>query len=322
MDLLSAMDRQTIEGNINMYKNLSPSALGINGRQSEMIELALTHRAKGLEIDMQALQRQVESGGFEYASRFVTSAGIKVAPFEVPMRWNDDEIAFKTDLQTSKPLLETAQKLGCLGCTITVKPFSESQPYHENFEFHRERIAAVAEALKNYDLKLGLAFLAPAHHRQDKPQTFLCTADALLTLMKTTVSDNVGVVVDSWHWQIGGGTAAHLADLSAEQILEVRLADVPEDIDLETITEDQRRLPGTTAASLAADFLKVLSAKAYKGPVTPSAAPDQVSARKRDQIVRQAFEAVDNLILAATEPETETPACKDDDSRVTASVAN
>lgn len=303
-----------------MYKNLSPSALGISGRQSEMIELALTHRAKGLEMDMQALQRQVESSGFEYASRFVTSAGIKVAPFEVPLRWKDDEIAFKTDLQTSRPLLETAQKLGCVGCTITVQPFSESQPYHENFEFHRERIAAVADALNNYDLKLGLAFLAPAHHRQDKPQTFVCTADALLTLMKTTVADNVGVIVDSWHWQIGGGSAAHLADLSAEQIVEVRLSDVPEDVDLETITEDQRLMPGTTEASLAADFLKVLSAKEYKGPVTPSAAPDQVSARKREQIVRQAFEAMDNLMEAATKPET--TASEDDDSCVTAGAAS
>ncbi len=300
-----------------MYKNLSPTALGISGRQSEMIELALTYRAKGLELDMQAFQRQVESSGFEYASRFVMSAGIKVAPFEVPMRWSGDEIAFKTDIQTCKPLLETAQKLGCLGCTIAVQPFSESQPYHENFEFHRRRIAAVAEALKDYDLKLGLAFLAPAHHRQGKPQSFVCTADALLTLMKTTVSDNVSVIVDSWQWQVGGGTAAHLADLAAEQILEVRLSDVPDDADLDSITESQRLLPGSTAASLAPDFLKLLYAKAYKGPITPSAAPDDVSVRQREKIVRQAFEAIDNLMKRVTEPEEE----QGDDSCVTASAS-
>lgn len=303
-----------------MYKNLSPTALGISGRQSEMIELALTHRAKGLELDMQAFQKQAETSGFEYASRLVKSADIKVAPFELPLRWNEEEAAFKTDLQTSQPLLETAQKLGCLGCTITVQPFSESQPYHENFEFHRERIAAVAEVLKNYDLKLGLAFLAPAYHRLGKPQTFVCTADALLTLMKTTVADNIGVIVDSWHWQIGGGSVAHLADLSAEQIVEVRLSDVPDNVDLETITEEQRLLPGTTTSSLAADFLKVLAAKAYQGPVTPSAAPDHVSARKREQIVRQAFEAIDKLMLAATQPETAV--CEDNDSYVAASAAH
>ena len=35
-----------------MYKNLSPVALGVFGRQGEMLEIALTHRFKGVEIDI------------------------------------------------------------------------------------------------------------------------------------------------------------------------------------------------------------------------------------------------------------------------------
>ena len=35
-----------------MFKNLSPDALGIIGRQGEMLEITLTHRFKGLEIDI------------------------------------------------------------------------------------------------------------------------------------------------------------------------------------------------------------------------------------------------------------------------------
>jgi hypothetical protein len=135
--------------------------------------------------------------------------------------------------------------------------------------------------------------------------------------MKTTVSDNVGVIVDSWQWQVGGGTAAHLADLSVEQILEVRLSDVPEDADLDSITEEQSLLPGSTAASLAPSFLKLLYEKAYKGPITPAAAPDDVSVRQREKIVRQAFDAIDSLMKLATEPEEEQG---EDDSCVTASA--
>jgi hypothetical protein len=35
-----------------MYKNLNTAALGITGRQSELIELALTYGFRGLDLDM------------------------------------------------------------------------------------------------------------------------------------------------------------------------------------------------------------------------------------------------------------------------------
>ena len=35
-----------------MFKNFCPSALGINGRQSELIELALTYAFRGMDVDM------------------------------------------------------------------------------------------------------------------------------------------------------------------------------------------------------------------------------------------------------------------------------
>ncbi len=35
-----------------MFKNLSPPALGISGRQGEMIELALSFGFKGIDLDV------------------------------------------------------------------------------------------------------------------------------------------------------------------------------------------------------------------------------------------------------------------------------
>jgi sugar phosphate isomerase/epimerase len=303
-----------------MYKNLSPSSLGISGRQSEIIELALTHRAKGLELDMDAFKEQVDANGYEYASRFVASAGIVPAPFEVPMRWYGEDLHFKTDLQTSKPFLEIAQKLGCVGCVATIQPYSDSLPYHENFERHRERITSMAATLAEFDLKLGLNFLAPAYHRKNKPQPFVCTAEALIALLKMTAAENLGIILDSWHWQVGGGTIEQVKELRPEQIVEVRLSDVPESADLEAITEEQRVLPGTVPNSLAAKIVAELLAKKYKGPVTPATGTQHLGAVKRDDAVRKAFAAIDHLIKLATQgPEVEE--ASDDDSTVEKVIA-
>ena len=41
-----------------MYKNLNTEILGITGRQSEIIELALTYGFRGIEIDIADLRRR------------------------------------------------------------------------------------------------------------------------------------------------------------------------------------------------------------------------------------------------------------------------
>ena len=308
-----------------MYKNLSPVSLGISGRQSEIIELALTHRAKGLELDMDSFKEQVDSRGYEYATRFIASAGIVPAPFEVPMRWCGEDLHFKADLQTSKPFLELAQKMGCIGCIATIQPFSDHLAYHENFEQHRERISAMASKLAEFDLRLGLNFLAPPHLRAEKAQPFIYTPEALLAMLKVTAASNVGVVVDSWHWQVGQGTIEQVQELNADQIFEVRLSDVPEGADLDTITEDQRELPGTVPNSLAAQIVAELIQKDYQGPVTPvSNGQQQIGTAKRDAFVRDAFAAIDRLVKIATEGETpQEPSDEEgaDDSSVKEAVA-
>lgn len=300
-----------------MYKNLSPASLGISGRQSEIIELALTHRAKGLEMDMDSFKEQVDAKGFDYASRFVVSAGIVPAPFEVPFRWYGEDLHFKADLQTSKPFLEIAQKLGCVGCVATIQPYSDYLTYHENFEQHRERITRMAETLAEFDLKLGLRFLAPAYHRTEKAQPFICTAEALLAMLKVTSSENLGIILDSWHWQVGEGTIEQVKALNADQITEVRLSDVPPDADIESITEEQSLLAGTVPNSLAAQIVVELIEKDYKGPVTPVVRAQQPAAAKRDGAVRDAFAAIDRLIKLATDGES-ADETTDDDSTVEA----
>ncbi len=287
-----------------MYKNLSPKALGINGRQSEIIELALTHCAKGLELDMESFKEQVDARGYDYATRFIASAGIVPGPFEVPIRWHGEDLHFKADLQTTKPFLELAQKMGCIGCVATMQPFSEHLAYHENFEQHRERIASMAMTLAEFDLKLGLHFLAPPPLRVDKPQPFIYTAEALIAMLKVTSAENVGIVLDSWHWQIGQGTIAQIHDLAASDIFEVRLSDVPDDADLESITDEQRLLPRATSSSLAAQIVEHLIQVEYAGPITPVASgKQQIGTAKRDAFVRDAFESIDRLIQIATEGE-------------------
>ena len=59
-----------------MYRNLDAVALGISGRQSELIELALTYGFSGLDVDIASFLKRARNNGVEQACRFMNSAGL------------------------------------------------------------------------------------------------------------------------------------------------------------------------------------------------------------------------------------------------------
>lgn len=294
-----------------MYKNLNAESLGITGRQNELIELALTYKFRGLDIDTESFLRQVESRGKEHAVRFLQAAHIRVGGFDLPVRWTADEATYKKDLEGLKDVAELMSSLGAVGSTAIVLPYCEQRPYHEDFEFHRERFSEIGDELKAFGIKLCIGFRAPLSCREGRDTQFITTADALLALVKTIVCDNVGICLDLWHWHIGGGTLESIKELSVDQIVAVRVADIPTDVPLEEVTEEQRLLPGSTGVVPAAETLKWLADSGYAGPVTAYCHPQQFTGVTRIKTVAQASDALDVLLRRSaeqTESETATSA--------------
>ena len=291
-----------------MYKNLNAESLGITARQNELIELALTHKFRGLDIDTESFLRQVESRGKEHAVRFLQSADIRVGGFDLPVRWTAEEATYKQDLAGLKETAEIMASLGAASSTAIVLPYCEQRPYHEDFEFHRERFSEVGDELKPFGIKLAIGFRAPESSREGHDTQFITTPDALLALVKTIVCDNVGICLDLWHWHLGGGSLDAIKELSVDQITSVRLADVPADVPLPEVTEEQRLLPGSTGIVPAAETLKWLSDVGYAGPVTAFCHPQQFSGVTRIKSVAQASDALDTLLRRSAETEAATSA--------------
>jgi sugar phosphate isomerase/epimerase len=279
-----------------MYKNLSPSAIGVFGRQSELVEIALTHRFKGLEIDITELLRRAQTVGAQQACRYLRSANMKIGGFELPIRWAGDEPDFKADLGQAPLLVEICSALGADRCYTTIAPTSDQRPFHENFQFHADRLRQVAAALAPGGVKLGLNFLATASNRTDGGFQFIYQADPMLLLLNTIQKDNVGLVLDVWHWYVGGGDVEKMRSLAADQIIGVRLSDIPADADLATITSEQRLLPGEGGTIDSPAVLTALDERGYDGPVSVSLWPGLVKGQTRESIVSKASAATDALL--------------------------
>lgn len=293
-----------------MYKCLSPSAIGVSARQSELLEIALTHRFKGIEIDILEVLRRAQTTSVAQACRYLCSAQVKIGGFELPVRWSGGESEFKTDLAELPLLLEVCHALGADRCLTTIRPTCDQRPFHENFQFHVDRLGQLADQLGS--VKLALGFLADPADRADGGFQFIHQADPIALLVNSIHKDNIGLLLDAWHWWVGGGDLQNVRSLKGEQILNVRLADIPAGADYATITAEQRVMPGEGGTIDSAALLAVLEELGYDGPVALAPNPELFKGQKREATVKAVSVALDALLgvpgveksLAAAAPQT------------------
>ena len=284
-----------------MYKSLNAESLGISARPNELIELALTYKYGGLDLNVAAWSDATQTRGRDQTVRFLQSANIRIGGFELPVRWTAADAEYQQDLAALKEIAETTAALGATHCTAIVPPYCEQRPYHEDFEFHRERFTEIAEILKEFGIRLGLGFLAPIASRAAYETQFITSHETLLALVQTIVSDNVGICLDLWHWHVSGATLETIKQLSPEQITSVRIADIPTDVSMDSITEHQRLVPGSTGIVPAAETLQWLCETDYEGPITAYCHADQFSGVPRIKAVAQVAKALDDLLAPAPE---------------------
>ena len=74
-----------------MFKNLNPSALGISGHQSEIIELVLSYGFDGMDLNVPDMATRAKLKGMPYARRLLDSAKIRIGSFPLPLALEADE---------------------------------------------------------------------------------------------------------------------------------------------------------------------------------------------------------------------------------------
>lgn len=277
-----------------MFKNMSPRALGLTGRQSELIELALTYGFRGMDIDLGDLAKRARNKSVAHAIRYLESAKLRIGNFDLPIDWQGDDSSFRVQLVQLEEACQVAVALNAQRCIWIIEPASDVRPFQENFEFHRQRLAEVADVLNKFSIKLGLGLRSLRTQREGRAYQFIFEVDALLTLIRSIPARNVGVLVDTFHWFLGGGSMSDLADVPAEKIVGVRLSDYPRDEDPNLFDESARRLPGAGGVDCQT-VLNLLVQNKYDGPVTLYPHASRFRGMTRDSIVQRAAEVLDEL---------------------------
>ncbi len=277
-----------------MYKILNTKALGASGRQNELIELALTHKFQGVEVDMLDLVGRHDTLGKEFACQFLQSAKIDVGTFKLPIEFGASNADFSAQCEKLDTMIDLATTLGAKRCYVEIEPSSGLTAFQENFEQHRTRLHDLADRFKEHEIKIGLIIDQSKKPAEDDYK-FIRTAEELLTLVKTVSHENVGICLDTWQWGVRGGAMDQLSDMKPESFVEVRMADVSLEADPGAINSADRVMPGDNKDSMSVRIINFLIDAGFEGPIAVSADSVFFGKTNRDNIVGSFSKRLDQL---------------------------
>lgn len=285
-----------------MFKNLNSDLLGISGRQSEIIELALTYGFRGIDIDMDDMVKRCQRTSFESASRFLSSSKLTVAGFDAPVDLDADDEAFTTCAAKLNGVAEIAGRAEATLTTLSIPAATDRLPYPEYFEVIRKRIDEVAAIFAKENVRVALA-LAPevAATNEEKQFKFIQDAEGFCALVRACTASNVGVAFDSWVWHISGGTMEMLESIGLERVFTVRLGDCKEGVEAAAATEDDCLLPNSTGVINNVEVLQKLSSAGLDLPVAARGVPAEQGGT-RDTLISKTQDSLDKTFEEAGLP--------------------
>lgn len=282
-----------------MFKNLNAQTLGISGRQSDLIELAMTYGFQGLDIDALDLERRTSRTDFERATRFLLSSKMKVSGFDVPCDLDADDSEFEKAIGIVESVVKVAGKVKARAGYLVIPPATNKAPFPQFFELMKTRIVRLAKIFEENGVLLGLSLTTFQEDREGKQYPFIQDVNGALALIGACASKSVGFVVDTYHWTAGQGTFEQLATLPPAQVAGLNIADIAESVDVKNSSRVMKLPAGTCGKIDNYKFVESLAYRGYDGPVTSCPDPANVGTITRDTTVSKAQDAIDAALKQA-----------------------
>jgi sugar phosphate isomerase/epimerase len=201
----------------------------------QQLEVARDAGYEGLDFSLSALAQL--SDPLEPFTRY----GVAPSAWGMPVRWQDTEAIFADDLASLRALCRVAQAIDSPRCMTWMPPAVSGDPADYR-AFMVTRFRRIAEVLEPFAIRFGLEWIGPWHARQSG-NICVYTLPDTLKLLEDIAMPNVGLMLDSWHWYMAGGTLCELEALRPEQIVHVHFVDAP-DKPYEEQQDMHRAVPG------------------------------------------------------------------------------
>lgn len=271
-----------------MQLSLNSARMGADKLNLEQfVDLAARHGFSGVDTGVGAARQFVESqGDITAATDYLLEKSVALATFGFDPEWRKEDEAFAKGMANLPAQAQLMASLGCTRC-LTWMPPSADVTRDEWMARTANRFAEAGKVLGDHGIRFGLEWVAPHHFRaggatpMGKFDTVYDLAGTL-ELIALTESDNIGLLVDSYHIYASGAGEAEIAALTDAQIVHVHINDAPKGVGREGAKDGERVLPGDGEIDLDG-FLHGLRTIGYSGFIAAEIlAPENIAPSAED----------------------------------------
>lgn len=240
--------------------------IGLKANQVEMIRLAAKYGFEAVEPNAGYLA-SLSDDALKALRQEMAGKNLVWATAGFPLQFRGDDETYQRSLKALPQFAATLQRAGVERTGTWILPGDNNLRRDDNLKQHASRLREGARILNDHGVRLGLEYVGTRTARAKSKFPFIYNLAGARELISAIGQNNVGLVLDSWHWWQAGETAADLLTLKNHDIVSVDVNDAPAGIPIEQQQDGKRELPGATGVIDLAAFLNALSKVGYDGPV-------------------------------------------------------
>lgn len=246
--------------------DLRCGSIGVNAGLDEQIELAQRYGFESLEPSGGGLAKLSESQIDEVLER-LAQANLVWGAAGLPVDFRRDEDIFRSGVEGLPKIAKALRRAGVTRIGTWLRPTSDTLSFSENLALHARRLRRVAQVVGEEGLRFGLEYVGPKTSRDGKKYAFVHNMIGVKQLIEAIGRENVGIVLDSWHWYTAHETPADLLTLRNQEVVACDLNDAPSGLAIDEQMDGWRELPAATGVIDLKAFLGALVSIGYDGPV-------------------------------------------------------
>ena len=253
-------------GTAKFTMDLCPGKVGIKAKPREALVLAKKHGFTSIEPNARFLAGLSKPQRREFADS-VEQHGLVWGAGGLPVDFRNDNATFKTELTELPRLAKAMQEVGVTRIGTWIMPSHDQLTYTKNFKLHATRLRRVGKVLSDHGMRLGLEYVGTPTLLVRARYPFIHTMAEGKDLLSSIKQDNVGFVLDTWHWHMAEESGDDIRSLKNEDVVAVDLNDAPAGIPNNQQQDNQRELAAATGVIDVKSFLQALIDIGYDGPI-------------------------------------------------------
>jgi len=265
---LSAVPRPAAaaESKRKFTMDLACGMIGVRADQREAIRLAAEYGFESVAPSTGFLAG-LSAGELDELLAELKAKNLLWGAAGLPVNFRGDEPTFQESLRQLPESSKVLQRAGVTRVGTWLSPCHRSLTYLANFRQHAGRLREVANVLADHGQRLGLEYVGPKTSWTAAQHPFVHTMAETKELIAEIGCENVGLMLDSWHWYNARETEADLLALSGRDVICCHLNDAPADVPIDEQVDGRRKLPCATGVIDLKAFLGGLLKIGYDGPI-------------------------------------------------------